>query len=75
MADNQNRINTLNGSGGPEADMNMSASSNDKQVMSRQDCWVDIASDPGKLKYWKEIARLWRGSLDCRIGLESRGKS
>jgi len=55
--------------------MNMSASSNDKQVMSRQDCWVDIASDPGKLKYWKEIARLWRGSLDCRIGLESRGKS
>jgi len=74
VADNQNRINTLSGSVDPEASMNTNGSSNDKQVSGRQDCWMDIASDPGKLKYWKEIARLWRGSLDCRIGLEGRGK-
>jgi|GEM_PF-6424302 len=75
MADNQNRINTLNGSKDPEAAMNTNGSRNGKQVLGRQDCWVDIVSDPGKLKYWKEIARLWRGSLDCRVGLEDRGKS
>ncbi len=27
------------------------------------DCWQAIAADPERLRYWREIARLWRGSL------------
>ncbi len=25
--------------------------------------WQSIADDPEKLRYWREIARLWRASL------------
>lgn len=78
MTDNQSRNNsnhTLGGSKNPEVAMNTRGSKDDKQVSGRQDLWTEIASDPSKLKYWEEIARLWRGSLDCRVGLEARGRN
>ncbi len=41
------------------------------QIVSEINCpahasnMTDIVNDPDKLKYWKEIAKLWRSSLDC----------
>gem|GEM_PF-6918338 len=30
-------------------------------------CWQDIASNPHKLRYWKEIAELWKKSLHVEV--------
>ena len=30
-------------------------------------CWQEIASDPIKLRYWKEIAQLWKKTLGVDV--------
>jgi len=37
------------------------------------DCWRSIASDPDRLRYWREIAQLWRGSLSIDTNRPARG--
>ncbi len=32
-----------------------------------EDCFLEIANNPEKLRYWKEIDQLWRESLGVEV--------
>ena len=45
----------------------------DEAPSRKTDCWQSIANDPERLRYWREIARLWRGSLSIDTHHPARG--
>ncbi len=52
----------------PEGVINMKTDINQYRNTNREDnkCLQEIANDPQKLKYWKEIAATWKESLIFR---------